>query len=78
MLKEELKNASINLEKVQEEMNLVQGRKFEISKHLLTVVESRDAPFVAYISQIMDRKLKPIMETLNNIQNFLRSGASAK
>lgn len=59
-------------------MYLVQGRYLEIRKRLLTIFESRHAPFIDYVGQIIDGKVKRIMEKLYNIKGVPRSGASAK
>lgn len=45
---------------------------------MLTSVDSRDAPFVGHVGQIVDGKLKPIIEKMNNIQGVPRSGTFVK
>lgn len=68
-----MRNTSINIENLEEEKILVQRRNCEINQRLLRIVESRDAPFTDYVSQILNEKLKHVFENLNEIKNVMRS-----
>ena len=57
VFQEKLKNASIDIAKLEEEKILVQGRNFEINQRLMHIVESIDAPFTDYVGQILNENL---------------------
>lgn len=57
----ELKQTKKELENVKEEMILTKGRNFEINQNLVRIMEENYAPYVYYMSQLLDTKCAPIL-----------------
>lgn len=70
VLREQLKNASIQLDQMSKELLLVKGQNFEINKRLIRIV---DAPYANYTLQLIDGKMKPIPAKLNEVLDVKRS-----
>lgn len=56
-LKRELHIAKANLIRSDDEWLLAKGRNFEINQRLVRIVENKDAPYVDYMSRLLDVKL---------------------
>lgn len=67
VLKEQFKNATIELGKMNEELLLVKGQNFEINQSLVKIVENKDAPYADCTSQLIDAKVKPVLTKINEI-----------
>lgn len=57
----ELKQTKKELENVKEDMILTKGRNFEINQILVRIMEEKYAPYVDYMSQLLDMKCAPIL-----------------
>lgn len=52
-----------------EELLLVKSQIFEINQQMAKIVEQKDAPYIDYISQVMDVKLNAAIPKINAVMN---------
>lgn len=59
-LKLELTKMKRDFEKNDEQLLLVKGRNLEIDQRVVRILEWKHAPYMDYMSQMLDVKLQPI------------------
>ncbi|CAI9261725.1 unnamed protein product [Lactuca saligna] len=70
LLKDELMIVKTKLIKKDNELLIVKGKTFEINKSLVKIVEEKDAPYVDYISQILDATFNSYFQSYHLLMVF--------